>query len=98
MLKFFRKNEKLTRWILVVGMTFLMVSWLVFDQSSTFLTQLLEGRSTWATTRDGTSFSESDLRRLQQETRVIGMLGDPVVRQLQLDKDPVHWCLLSKEA
>ena len=98
MLKFFRKNEKITRWILVVGMTFLMVSWLVFDQSSTFLTQLLEGRSTWATTRDGTSFSESDLRRLQQETRVIGMLGDPIVRQLQFDKDPVYWCLLSKEA
>ena len=98
MLKFFRKNEKLTRWILVVGMTFLMVSWLVFDQSSTFLTQVLEGRSTWATTRDGASFSESDLRRLQQETRVIGMLGDPIVRQLQFDKDPVHWCLLSKEA
>ena len=98
MLKFFRQNEKLTRWILVIGMTFLMVSWLVFDQSSTFLTQLLEGRSTWATTRDGTSFSESDLRRLQQETRVIGMLGDPIVRQLQFDKDPVHWCLLAKEA
>jgi len=98
MLKFFRQNEKLTRWILVIGMTFLMVSWLVFDQSGTFLTQLLEGRSTWATTRDGTSFSESDLRRLQQETRVIGMLGDPIVRQLQFDKDPVHWCLLAKEA
>lgn len=98
MLKFFRKNENLTRWILVIGMTFLMVSWLVFDQSSTFLTQLLEGRSTWATTRDGASFSEADLRRLQQETRVIGMLGDPVVRQLQFDKDPVHWCLLTKEA
>lgn len=98
MLKFFRKNEKASRWILIVGMTFLMVSWLVFDQSSTFMTDLLTGRATWATTIDGVTVTEGDRARLQQETRVIGMLGDPTVRALGLDKDPIHWYLLTLEA
>lgn len=98
MLKFFRKNETMSRWILIVGMTFLMVSWLVFDQSSSFMSELLTGRSTWATTIDGEVVTESDMARLQQETRVIGMMGDPIVQALGLDKDPVHWYLLLLEA
>ncbi len=98
MLKFFRKNEKISRWILIVGMTFLMVSWLVFDRSSSFLTEVLTGRSTWATTVDGEVITEGDIARLQQETRIIGMIGDPLVRTLGLEKDPVHWYLLTLEA
>lgn len=98
MLKFFRKNEKLSRWILIIGMTFLMVSWLVFDRSSSFMTQLLVGRSAWATTVDGVTITETDRARLQQETRVIGMLGDRLVQGLGLEKDPVHWYLLTLEA
>ncbi len=98
MLKFFRKNETVSRWILIVGMTFLMVSWLVFDKSSSFLTELLIGRATWATTIDGVTVTEGDRARLQQEVRVIGMLGDPTVRALGLEKDPIHWYLLTLEA
>ena len=98
MLKFFRKNETASRWILIVGMTFLMVSWLVFDKSSSFLTELLIGRATWATTIDGVTVTEGDRARLQQEVRVVGMLGDPTVRALGLDKDPIHWYLLTLEA
>ncbi|GDY06033.1 hypothetical protein LBMAG51_08200 [Phycisphaerae bacterium] len=98
MLKFFRKNETASRWILIVGMTFLMVSWLVFDKSSSFLTELLIGRATWATTIDGVTVTEGDRARLQQEVRVIGMLGDPTVRALGLEKDPIHWYLLTLEA
>ena len=98
MLKFFRKNETVSRWILIVGMTFLMVSWLVFDKSSSFLTELLIGRATWATTIDGVTVTEADQARLQQEVRVIGMLGDPTVRALGLEKDPIHWYLLTLEA
>ncbi|MEN9669450.1 MAG: hypothetical protein RLZZ386_1357, partial [Planctomycetota bacterium] len=98
MLKFFRKNETISRWILIVGMTFLMVSWLVFDKSSSFLTELLIGRATWATTIDGVTVTEADQARLQQEVRVIGMLGDPTVRALGLEKDPIHWYLLTLEA
>ena len=98
MLKFFRKNEKASRWILIIGMTFLMVSWLVFDKSSSFLTQLLIGRATWATTVDGVTVTDGDRARLQQEIRVIGMLGDPTIRALGLEKDPIHWYLLTLEA
>lgn len=98
MLKFFRKNEKASRWILIIGMTLLMVSWLVFDQSSTFFTDMLVGRSTWATTSDGETITEADRTLLQQETRAIGALGDQTVRALGLDKDPVHWYLLALEA
>jgi len=98
MLKFFRKNEKLSRWIIIIGMTFLMVSWLVFDQSSSFMTQLLVGRETWATTEDGVTITETDRMRAQQETRVIGMLGDRTVQALGLAQDPVHWYLLTLEA
>ena len=79
-------------------MTFLMVSWLVFDKSSSFLTELLIGRATWATTIDGVTVTEADQLRLQQEVRVIGMLGDPTVRALGLEKDPIHWYLLTLEA
>ena len=98
MLKFFRKNEKASRWILIVGMTLLMVSWLVFDRSSTFLTDLLIGRATWATTVDGVTITEGDHLRMQQELRAISLLGDPTVRALGLEKDPVHWFLLTLEA
>lgn len=98
MLKFFRKNEKASRWILIIGMTLLLISWLVFDQSSSFVTDMLSGRSTWATTTDGGSISEADHALLQQETRAIGSLGDQTVRALGLDKDPVHWYLLVLEA
>ncbi|MSR69339.1 MAG: hypothetical protein EXS17_03220 [Phycisphaerales bacterium] len=98
MLKFFRKNEKASRWILIVGMTLLMVSWLVFDRSSTFMTDLLIGRATWATTVDGVTITEGDRLRMQQELRAISLLGDPTVRALGLEKDPVHWFLLTLEA
>lgn len=98
MLKFFRKNEKASRWILIIGMTLLMVSWLVFDQSSTFLSDLLTGRATWATTEDGVTITETDRIRMQQELRAISLLGDPTVRALGLEKDPVHWYLLTIEA
>ncbi|MSQ90441.1 MAG: hypothetical protein EXS01_03475 [Phycisphaerales bacterium] len=98
MLKFFRKNEKASRWILIVGMTLLMVSWLVFDQSSTFLTEMLTGRATWATTVDGVAITEGDRTRMQQELRAIALMGDPTVRGLGLDKDPVKWFLITREA
>jgi hypothetical protein len=98
MLKFFRKNEKLSRWFLIIGMTLLMVSWLVFDQSSSFFTDMLTGRSTWATTTDGGAISESERVYLQQQTRAIATLGDQTARAIGLDKDPVHWYLLSLEA
>ncbi len=98
MLKFFRKNEKLSRWFLIVGMTLLMVSWLVFDQSSSFFTDMLVGRSTWATTTDGGSITESNRVYLQQQTRAIAAMGDPTARALGIDKDPVHWFLLTLEA
>ncbi|MSR29078.1 MAG: hypothetical protein EXS03_05820 [Phycisphaerales bacterium] len=98
MLKFFRKNEKFSRWFLIIGMTLLMVSWLVFDQSSSFFTDMLVGRTTWATTTDGKSITESERVYLQQQTRAIAALGDQTVRALGLDKDPVHWFLLTLEA
>ncbi len=98
MLKFFRKNEKLSRWFLIIGMTLLMVSWLVFDQSSSFFTDMLVGRATWATTTDGEDITESERVYLQQQTRAIAALGDQTVRALGLDKDPVHWFLLTLEA
>lgn len=98
MLKFFRKNEKASRWILIIGMTLLMVSWLVFDRSSTFMTDMLTGRATWATTVDGVTVTETDRLRVQQELRAISLLGDPTVRALGLEKDPVHWYLLTLEA
>ncbi|MSR44031.1 MAG: hypothetical protein EXS15_01545 [Phycisphaerales bacterium] len=98
MLKFFRKNEKASRWILIVGMTLLMVSWLVFDQSSTFLTETMTGRAAWATTVDGVTITEGDRMKMQQELRAISLIGDPTVRTLGVEKDPVHWFLLVNEA
>lgn len=98
MLKFFRKNERLSRWFLIIGMTLLMVSWLVFDQSSSFFTDMLIGRATWATTSDGETVTESERAYLQQQTQAIGALGDRTVQALGLGKDPVHWYLLTLEA
>lgn len=99
MLKFFRENEKIAKWIMVGGLVLLLISWLAFDYSSNSIVSdwLAKGR-TWATVGNGDEASAADLQRSQQELAVLGAIGSPILTSLNLKEDPGHWYLLVREA
>ncbi|MDA0803067.1 MAG: hypothetical protein O2819_04845 [Planctomycetota bacterium] len=98
MLKFFRENERIGKWIMVCGLVLLLISWLAFDYSSnSILSDWLDGRRTWAVVGKE-EVSAADLRRSQQQLAMLEALGSPLLGSLSIDKEPGHWFLLVREA
>ncbi len=98
MLKFFRENEKIAKWIMVGGLVLLLISWLAFDYSSNSIVSdwLARGR-TWAMVGSEEA-SAGDLQHSQQQLAMLEAVGSPVLTNLGIDKDPGHWYLLVREA
>ena len=97
MLRFLRKNEKLAKWTLVVGMVLLLISWLVADGSTQLVQFIAMSGTRWATV-DGQKVTRGDLDRVQREMRLIDVLKDRTLAALEADKNPAQWYLLSHEA
>ncbi|MDA1008223.1 MAG: hypothetical protein O2800_04365 [Planctomycetota bacterium] len=98
MLRFFRENEKIAKWIIVVGLVLLLISWLAFDfTSNSLIGDFMRGRQTWAQL-DGEDISISELDRVQRQLRVLEAIGSPVAQRLDTQKNPEHWFLLVQEA
>ncbi len=98
MLKFFRENEKIAKWIMVGGLVLLLISWLAFDYSSNSIVSdwLARGR-TWAMVGNEEA-TAGDLQHSQQQLAMLEAVGSPVLTNLGIDKDPGHWYLLVREA
>jgi len=95
MFKFLRRYSK---WILAVGGTLLMVTFLIpFAFQS--LGQMAATRgAAWATVGESESkVSVFEYQQIQQEMRVVEMLNPLLVRPIVIDT-PQHWFLLTREA
>ncbi|MSR17752.1 MAG: hypothetical protein EXS00_01045 [Phycisphaerales bacterium] len=98
MLRLLRKNEKLAKWTLVIGMTLLLISWLVADGSTQLVRFMALSGTTWATVDGGKKVTLGDLEEIQKEMRLLDVLKDQYIETLGASKDPAQWYLLSREA
>ena len=97
MFKFLRKYSS---WILAVGGTLLMITFLA-PQAITGLSEYSAVTGgTWATVgKDGTKITIGDFDLIQRQTRLIDELGpQSPLNQIGVGKNPGHWYLLSREA
>jgi hypothetical protein len=97
MFKFLRKYSS---WILAVGGTLLMITFLA-PQAITGLSEYSAVTGgTWATVgKDGTKITIGDFDLIQRQTRMIDELGPQnPLNQIGVGKNPGHWYLLSREA
>ena len=96
MFKFLRKYSS---WILVIGGSLLMITFLA-PQAITGLAQYSASTgSTWANVGpngDKVSVGEFDL--LQRQTRLINELQGNPLNQLGVGSSPAHWYLMLREA
>ena len=97
MFKFLRKYSN---WILAVGGTLLLVTFLVPQAIQGLSQYSAVSGGTWATVGDNgdkVTLGEYDL--IQRQTRLIGSLGNQnPLNQIGAGKNPAHWYLLVREA
>lgn len=97
MFKFLRKYDK---WILAVGGTLLMITFLVPQAIQGLSQYSAQTGATWATVgAPPTTISFGDVERLRRQARLIDSLGPQnMLNQLGAGSDPAHWYLLRREA
>jgi hypothetical protein len=97
MFKFLRKYDK---WILAVGGTLLMITFLVPQAIQGLSQYSAQTGATWATVgAPPTTISVGDADRLRRQSRLIDSLGaGNMLNQLGAGSDPAHWYLLLREA
>ncbi len=97
MFKFLRKYDK---WILAVGGTLLMITFLVPQAIQGLSQYSAQTGATWATVgAPPTEISLGDADRLRRQARLIDSLGaGNMLNQLGAGSDPAHWYLLLREA
>jgi hypothetical protein len=86
MLKFLRQYNQ---WILVVGGTLLLITFLMPTAIQGLAQQSAVSGVTWATYSGG-AVTGADLEQSQQELRVIETMGNTVVNGLGAEKDPAR--------
>lgn len=95
MLKFLRQYNQ---WILVVGGTLLLITFLMPSAIQSCAQQSAVSGAVWATMSDGTEITGADLAEAQQELRVVERLQNQTILALGADKDPAYWWLLVHDA
>ncbi len=97
MFKFLRKYDK---WILAVGGTLLMITFLVPQAIQGLSQYSAQTGATWATVgAPPATISVGDADRLRRQSRLIDSLGaGNMLNQLGAGSDPAHWYLLLREA
>ena len=97
MFKFLRKYDK---WILAVGGTLLMITFLVPQAIQGLSQYSAQTGATWATVgAPPTKISVGDAELLRRQTRLVDSLGaGNMLNQLGVGSDPAHWFLLRREA
>ncbi|MFM7133924.1 MAG: hypothetical protein ACKO0W_06370 [Planctomycetota bacterium] len=95
MLKLIRQYNQ---WILVVGGTLLLVTFLMPSAIQNCAQRSAVSGSVWATYSGGREATGAELEQAQQELRVLELMRDPTLTALGADRDPAHWWLLAHEA
>lgn len=97
MFKFLRKYDK---WILAVGGTLLMITFLVPQAIQGLSQYSAQTGATWATVgAPPVKISMGDAELLRRQARLIDSLGPQnMLNQLGAGSDPAHWYLLRREA
>ena len=93
----FKLLRQYNKWILAVGGTLLLITFLMPTAIQSCAEQSAFSGSTWAT-YDGGSVTGAELELAQKELRVVEVLRNPQFVQLGADRDPAHWWLLVHEA
>ncbi|MFM1824406.1 MAG: hypothetical protein RI967_2672 [Planctomycetota bacterium] len=93
----FKLLRQYNKWILAVGGTLLLITFLMPTAIQSCAEQSAFSGSTWAT-YDGGSVTGAELELAQKELRVVEVLRNPQFAQLGADRDPAHWWLLVHEA
>ncbi|MCP4068824.1 MAG: hypothetical protein GY741_11140 [Phycisphaeraceae bacterium] len=97
MFQFLRKYDK---WILVVGGTLLMITFLVPQAIQGLAEYSAQTGATWArvgSNKESVTSGEADM--LRRQTRLIDLLGaSSPLGQLGVGTNPAHWYLLVREA
>ncbi len=93
----FKLLRQYNKWILAVGGTLLLITFLMPTAIQSCAEQSAFSGSTWAT-YDGGTVTGAELELAQKELRVLEVLRNPQFAQLGADRDPAHWWLLVHEA
>lgn len=95
MLKLIRQYNQ---WILVVGGTLLLITFLMPSAIQSCAQQSAVSGSVWATYGSDKKITGADLDEAQKELRVLELMRDPTIAALGADRMPEHWWLLVHEA
>ena len=97
MFKFLRKYDK---WILAVGGTLLLITFLAPQAIQGLADYSAQTGASWATVGDSkTTITLGEAERLRRQARLIDSMGpQTLLNQLGAGSDPAHWFLLRREA